>query len=152
MSISVLRSGHLTLRARDLAKSKDFFERVFGLRPVGEDGGTVYLGNADAPESPLIALTQAADRAADSPSCKKMFGMDHFAFEVADFEALKAAIRHLKAEAVTFDHIVDRSDGGSVYFFDPDENLLEFYYFVPKDRRNPDHRIEDFAATESVPA
>lgn len=151
MTISVTRAAHLTLRARDLAKSRTFFEKVFGLQEVGHDErGHIFFGNGDAPGSPLIALTQAAKADAPGPECKKMFGMDHFAFEVENFEKLKAAVRHLKATEVQFDHIVDRSDGGSVYFLDPDNNLLEFYYFVPPELRNKADSIEQYAEAEGV--
>jgi catechol 2,3-dioxygenase len=130
---SSLRTGHLTLRCQDLARSKRFYEDELHLYPVGEDGAgrTYYAGNP-ATDRIVLALQPATRRDAPLPEPVKMFGMMHFAFEESSFSDLQIAWRSFQDHRVEAVHNFDHGVTQSIYFQDPDGNLLEIYHDVPR--------------------
>ena len=127
----IRRTSHLTLRVRDLAASRAYYEELLHLVPVAEAGGRTYL--AGAPDGrPVLALEQAPSGDAPLPEPKRMFGMDHFSMEVASFPELQNAYRYLKGKGIDVHHTVDHGVTNSVYLIDPDGNLIEVYHDVPR--------------------
>ena len=58
--------------------------------------------------------------------------MDHYAHELGSFEELQRAYRRFKATGTAIHHIVDHGVTLSIYFNDPDGNLMEVYHDVPR--------------------
>ena len=61
-------------------------------------------------------------------------GVRHIAFLVDSEQALKDAYLTLRASGVAIERAVDHVSQKSVYFHDPDGNLLEIYYELPNAR------------------
>lgn len=111
--------GHFGLAVRDSRTSADWYERVLGLREeftfdegivVGSDGVTIvlFLGTP-SPET-----------------------IDHVSFHLPDIRTLRAALAHLKANAVKIEdpgsEIGPEGPGSQnvgIWFYDPDGYRLE---------------------------
>lgn len=133
MKLRVRRTSHLTLRCKDLGKSQEFYQDMLNLFAAGEDEtGRVYLAGDRDTLRPVLALEQAADADAPLPTPKKMYGLEHFSIETGSFQQLQAIYRRFKENGVTIDHTMDHGITNSVYFLDPDGNLIEVYYDVPR--------------------
>ncbi len=61
-----------------------------------------------------------------------MYGMEHFSLEVGSFPELQTVYRRFKSLNVDVDHTIDHGVTASVYFHDPDGNLMEVYHDVPR--------------------
>jgi catechol 2,3-dioxygenase len=61
-----------------------------------------------------------------------MYGMEHFAMEVGSLDQLKAVYRRFKDAGIKIDHTMDHGITNSVYFIDPDGNMIEIYRDVPR--------------------
>ena len=133
MKLKVRRTSHLTLRCKDLVASRGFYEGVLNFSPIGEDErGRVYLaGNPDT-RVPVLALEQASNPDGPAPTPKKMYGLEHFAMEVGSLDQLKAVYRRFKDAGIHIDHTQDHGITNSVYFIDPDGNMIEIYHDVPR--------------------
>jgi catechol 2,3-dioxygenase len=133
MKVKIRRTSHLTLRCKDLAASQAFYEGVLNLFPIGEDErGRVYLAGDPDTRTPVLALEQAAHGDGPAPTPKTMYGLEHFAMEVGSLNQLKALYRRFKDGGIEVDHTQDHGITNSVYFIDPDGNLIEIYHDVPR--------------------
>ena len=63
-----------------------------------------------------------------------LLNVRHIAFLVDSEQALKDAYLTLRASGVAIERAVDHVSQKSVYFHDPDGNLLEIYYELPHAR------------------
>ena len=66
------------------------------------------------------------------PTPQAMYGMEHFSLEMGSFVELQEIYRRFKGLGVTIDHTQDHGVTASVYFRDPDGNLMEVYHDVPR--------------------
>ena len=131
--VRIRGTSHLTLRVRDLERSRAFYEDFLLMTPFGTDaGGRYYLAGTPGAQRPLLALEQAADLDVPMPSPRAVFGMDHFSFELGSFEQLRRAYARFKETGTPFHHAVDHGVTLSLYFNDPDGNLMEVYHDVPR--------------------
>ncbi|MGE0651663.1 MAG: VOC family protein [Alphaproteobacteria bacterium] len=136
MTGPALRTSHLTLRVADLPRSIRFYRDVFGFAELGTDvDGRILLG---IDGTAMLALEPAHDAGAPRPRVEPepFIGMEHFAFEIApdDFETLRAFYRRLKTVGAEIHHTVDHIVTNSIYFLDPDRNLIEAYVNCPRER------------------
>lgn len=139
MTSSIARTSHMTLRVVDLARSRSFYEKALNLRVIGGDpAGRVYMGASADDVQPLLVLEQAVDaEGATRPvSPEPYIGMEHWAFELDsdDFEALQAVYRRLNEIGAEIHHTVDHRVTDSIYFLDPDRNMIEIYLNAPRER------------------
>jgi catechol 2,3-dioxygenase len=122
--IQARKLGHIVLKVRDAAKSRDFYTRTVGLKVAHEglEGGAVFLSFGEAHHE--LALFQlATGEAADTTQP----GLHHMAWQLGNFEELQAAYRELKALGVPIESTVEHNVTRSIYFPDPDGNRVELY-------------------------
>ncbi|MCP5119028.1 MAG: VOC family protein, partial [bacterium] len=93
--------NHIALRVTDVARSRDFYQRVFGLPVVMESARNCFLGLGKN----FVALFEG-----NKP------GMDHYCYEVANYE-VRAVTAELDRQGLN-----PRQPSGTdrVYFKDPD--------------------------------
>jgi catechol 2,3-dioxygenase len=116
--------GHVVIRVRDLERAETFYNRVLGI-PI----------SAKAPQWSMVFFTlgehhdfaiAAVGEQASVPNDKTL-GLDHVAFRLAGGDQeLRSAKSALEAAGVAvrgYDHVVSKS----LYFSDPDGNLVELY-------------------------
>ena len=122
--IQARRLGHVVLKVRDAAKSRDFYTQTLGLKIAHEDleRGTVFLSFGR--EHHDLALFQLAT--GETPGATQP-GLHHMAWQLGSFEELQAAYKELKALAVPVESTVEHNVTRSVYFSDPDGNRVELY-------------------------
>ena len=137
--IKLQRIGHILFTVRDLERSKEFYTKVLGFKvleqdpahgglflSLGEYGNTLDLfqsTNPDAYPQPRAAL-----------GARDGLGVKHTAFAVATEEDLRRAYFSLKDAGVPIHEARDHQSQKSVYFWDPDGNLLEIVWERPDTR------------------
>jgi catechol 2,3-dioxygenase len=122
--IQARKLGHIVLKVRDAARSRDFYTRALGLRVAHEDlkQGTVFLSFGR--EHHELALFQMAT--GETPDAAQP-GLHHMAWQLGSFEELQAAYRELKAAGIPIESTIEHNVTRSVYFPDPDGNRVELY-------------------------
>ena len=119
----VVRVQHEGIVTGDAERSKDFYCRVLGFqvlpRPAFKAGG-YWLGTAGIFPQIHIIQTENVPPGPDAPISPVA---RHTAFEVADYDAMKAT---LEREGITY--IENTQPGGRIQMLcnDPDGNTLEF--------------------------
>lgn len=137
--IKLQRIGHILLTVRDLERSKAFYTGILGFKvleqdpehgglflSLGEYGNTLDLFPSTDPD--------AFPRPSSGLGRREGLGMKHVAFAVASEDDLTQAYFALKDAGVAIHRAVDHQSQKSVYFFDPDENLLEIVWERPNTR------------------
>ena len=119
MPFSVQRIDHVEVFVRDLKRSAEWYAQVLGLREVMrwdpepvmiEAGGTkLALFRAESGEAPHDQVPPHWHRVA----------------WLTDVAGFAEAQEHLKALGIAFRGPVDHGRSQSIYFEDPDGNLLE---------------------------
>ena len=134
--INLQRIGHILISVRDLERSKAFYMNVLGFKlleqdpehggvflALGEHGNTLDLfqsANPDAYPRPKAALGE-----------RQGLGVKHTAFAVETEEELRQAYFALQDAGVTIHQARDHQNQKSIYFYDPDDNLLEIVWERP---------------------
>ena len=130
MAIKIKRTGHLVLRVKDLERSKRFFTEVLGLPQVGDNGKGMLFFSSDVKENHhMLAIRQVPEGA--PPLNPQLGGMEHVAYELGSFAELQEAYRIFKENNVKIHMMVYHGIAKSIYFEDPDGNVLEVYCNVP---------------------
>ena len=121
----MLGMRHVALRVRDIEKSLDFYSRVLGMQVEWRpDPRNAYLtsGNDN------LALHEAEDPAqlAVGPATS----LDHFGFFVSRPEQVDEWARRLETRGVPLvqQPKTHRDGARSIYFRDPDGNLLQLLH------------------------
>jgi catechol 2,3-dioxygenase-like lactoylglutathione lyase family enzyme len=123
MPRAVRSLGEVALRVNDLEVMRDFYERVVGLELMREFPGIAFfrLGEGYGGHTTILALF---DRNAEVGTERTT--LDHFAFtiDIADYETEKQRLESagLRVRPVLFDWVGWRS----LFFRDPEGNLVEF--------------------------
>jgi glyoxylase I family protein len=132
MAISTNSIAHVRLTVTDIARSRQFYETVFGWpvlleHPDDADdatrealgflfGGVIYrAGNG------LIGLRPVASDSFHEDRC----GLDHIAFAVASKDELDAAAAYLDDLGVAHEQVKDIGPSYILEFRDPDNIALE---------------------------
>lgn len=148
--VGIKRTSHLVLRCKDQAKSRAFYEEMLNLFVVEEAAdGRLALSGDPTTRLPVLVLVQASDLDVPVPKPREMYGMEHFSMEVASFAQLRAVYRHFKEHGVHVHHTTDHGVTNSVYFIDPDGNLIEIYHDVARaEYRNPENPFGSFGSLD----
>ncbi len=127
------RIGHVLLRVLDLERSRQFYTGVLGFEVMEQDpehGVFMALeGHAHTLDLFPVPDTRAAQRPAPGRA-----GVQHVAFQVDSEAALREAYWSLVDSGVAIMRAVDHVSQKSIYFHDPDGNVLEIYYELPNAR------------------
>ena len=129
--ISLTGLGHILLRVLDLERSKKFYAEVLGFQILEEDpehGGTFMALPGQSHAIDLFAVKDPEAARRQAPGVR---GLGHIAFRVGSEEALREAYATLQQHGVTITRTIDHVSQKSLYFDDPDGNMLEIYYELP---------------------
>lgn len=116
---------HLALRVRDIRKSKDFYQRVFGMKVVWEpDSQNCYLSSG-TDNLALHEVPAGPEQTQPLPS-----SLDHFGFIVDSPQVVDAWSEWAKRNGVTLVHAPRQHRDGSYscYLADPDGNTIQILY------------------------
>jgi len=133
--LQLKRLGHIVLRVADIERSKRFYTGLLGFKVLEEDPnhGGVFLSLGE--DSHCLDLQPSSDPdAGRTPPLWRSragLGLGHIAFTVADRAALAAAYFTLVDAGVEIVAALDHVSQQSVYFRDPDGNILECYWERP---------------------
>jgi catechol 2,3-dioxygenase len=142
------RLGHANLWVEDLNRSQDFYHRVCGLTVEFWEPDLVatFLGTGNTPHDlGMIEVTGGKARYGRNGLLQipagvgAKVGLGHLAWELSNEVELVEGYRRAKAEGVALDLTVDHQVAHSVYLFDPDGNMMEYYCDTVKDWRNVLH-------------
>jgi len=128
--------AHVRLTVTDIARSKAFYDQVFGWPvaidasdSVGEPGVTdsaeKFYGGAvyQTPQGTLFGLRPVGDADFDSTRT----GLDHISFSVDSRDELVKAAEVLSGAGITHGEVIDLTDAGLAIlsFQDPDDINIE---------------------------
>ncbi len=126
MPITPTGYAHVRLTVTDIARSKQFYDSVFGL-PVAVDGldgephwafgGVIYAIDG----STLLGLRPVADDRFDEDRT----GLDHLSLKVGSKTEIDDAARHLDSLGIPHGGVKDIGQGWILEFRDPDHVALE---------------------------
>jgi catechol-2,3-dioxygenase len=123
--------GHVVLKVRDLDRSEAFYTGVVGLTVTGRMPGRMVFfavpGNEDSHD---LAIWKVGPDAA-GPQARQV-GLFHVAWQVERAEDLEPLYRMLLARGVPVHGTMDHGANESIYFEDPDGNMLELTYERPR--------------------
>ncbi|HYC46865.1 MAG TPA: VOC family protein [Burkholderiales bacterium] len=134
--IKLQRIGHILLTVRDLEKSKAFYTGLLGFQVLEQDPdhGGVFLSLGEHGNT-LDLFASSAPDACPQPKpaigSREGLGVKHTAFAVETEEDLTRAYFALKDAGVSIHKAIDHTSQKSVYFYDPDDNLLEIVWERP---------------------
>ncbi len=116
-----MRLNHVALTVADRARSAAFYGSCFGLTDrVHEDEHLLILGTGDAG---LLALSEGPSAAGALPRT------NHFGFQAADGDEVRAARRRLRERGVPETEWQDDGAFVRVQVTDPDGYRVELYAF-----------------------
>ena len=137
MTIPISDLAHLRLTVTDIARSRAFYDAVFGLPVLYEAppadasesekarlsflfGGVIYLVGGKA--FGLRPVAPAGDRFDED-----RLGLDHLSFAVPGVADLEAAIQLLDELGIAHSEVKNIGSGSIVEFRDPDNIALELF-------------------------
>ena len=127
---TMLGVSHVALTVRDMEKSAEWYQRVFGWIDLGR----LVNGEAIPPRILLfdgssgfaLGLAQPEDASGDDFDYRRT-GLDHLAFGLADYDELDRWVAHLDELGVAHSPIRELDLGKFVSFEDPDGIQLELW-------------------------
>jgi glyoxylase I family protein len=132
MAITTTAIAHVRLTVTDIARSRQFYDNVFGWpvlleHPEDADDATrealgfLFGGVIYRVGSGLIGLRPVASDSFNEDRC----GLDHIAFAVATKDELDAAAQHLDDLGIPHEPVKDIGISYILEFRDPDNIALE---------------------------
>ena len=130
--------------------SQAFYENIIGLYSISEAHGRLYLVGDRKTGNPVLALEQARESDVPLPTPKQMYGLEHFSLEVETFSQLQEAYNVIE-QSGHIHHTMDHGVTNSVYFNDPDGNLMEVYHDVPRaEYKTPESPFANFGPSKNA--
>lgn len=117
--------GEPALYVADLARQKDFYQRVLGLELLEEQDGQVALGRDG---QVLVRLLASSDR----QPVKSAYGLYHLALLLPSRQALADILKHLSENRVPMVGGADHGYSEAIYLEDPEGNGIELYRDKPQ--------------------
>ena len=132
MGFKIRRVGHLVLRVKDMERSKRFFQEVLGFPIVAQNERGMVFFSTDVDDNHHMLALMPGKEGAPMPHPEQI-GMQHVSFELGSFAELQEAYRRFREQDVKICYTVFHGISKSVYFNDPDGNMLEVYVNVPRE-------------------
>ena len=134
--IKLQRLGHILFSVRDLERSKDFYTRILGFKVLEQDpehGGLFLAIDGLGNTLDLFQCTNpdAVAQSDEDLAGRNGLGVRHTAFAVETEDDLRDAYFALQAAGVPILRAIDHVSQKSIYFHDPDRNLLEIVWERP---------------------
>jgi catechol-2,3-dioxygenase len=129
--------GHIVLYVSNLERSRHFYRDILGFGEIASQGNMAVFSSGRTHHE-LLLIEVGAD-ATPIPSGRRL-GMYHFGLKIGnDDDALRDALRELKAAGVPIVGASDHTVTHSLYIEDPDGNEIELYIDVQPEiwRENP---------------
>ena len=125
--LAVKELGHVGLYCTDVDKSLDFYTRILGLTVTDAhpEGHIIFLSAQPESEHHELALCPGRD----VPRGAKV--VQQVSFIVENLADLKQFHTLLKSEGVRIRSVVNHGISLAIYFYDPDENIVEVYAKTP---------------------
>jgi catechol 2,3-dioxygenase-like lactoylglutathione lyase family enzyme len=117
--------GHVAIYVDDLAKQRDFYTRVLGLRVADEDPdgrGMVFLSADPIAEHHEFVLIKGRVTSAETRVLQQV------SFTVSSIEDLRAFKRQVERDGLPVERIVSHGNAFGMYVFDPEGNRVELYF------------------------
>jgi catechol-2,3-dioxygenase len=119
---TALHIDHVEVFVRDLDAAVEWYGRVLGLQEVGRWNPEPIMIGVGGTKVALFRGDGAAARGASN-------GWHRVAW-LTDEAGFRAAQAHLTSHGVAFRGPIDHQTSNSIYFADPDGNLLEITYYL----------------------
>ena len=137
--IRLQRLGHVLMAVRDLNASKKFYIDLLGFRLLEQDPehGGVFLSIGEYGNTLDLFPSTAPEAGGPSTMDGKTLlglGVKHVAFAVASEQDLEDAYFTLQEAGTKVFRALDHQSQKSLYFHDPDGNLLEIVWERPDAR------------------
>lgn len=154
------RLGHVNIWSKDLSLSEAFYHDICGLAVEFTEPGLVasFLGTGHTPHDlGIVELTHGKPRYGRNgilqipPGVGLSSGLNHLAWEMENEADLIAAICRGREYDLNTDILLDHQISHSIYLFDPDNNMIEFYCDTVKDWRSVLHGEMDLITSEWNP-
>ena len=125
--LAVKELGHVGLYCTDVQKSQNFYTRILGLTVTDAhpEGHIIFLSAQPESEHHELALCPGRD----APPGAKV--VQQVSFIVNDLADLKQFHARLREEGVRIRSVVNHGISLAIYFYDPDENVVEVYAKTP---------------------
>ncbi|HEY9514103.1 MAG TPA: VOC family protein [Gemmatimonadaceae bacterium] len=127
--IATLQTGHIGLNVSDIARSKQFYQQIFGFDVMleSEDSGKLFVFLTQG-DRLLLTLWQQSRGA----FTKDRPGLHHLSFQVDSVEQVRAVEARVRGAGAKIYHegIVPHAEGaasGGIFFDDPDGIRLEVF-------------------------
>ncbi len=126
----VSRLGHFGLRVKDLEKVLPFYRDLLGLQVTAESKEDKCLFLSSRPDEEHHELLIS-----ERPQEQRI--ISQISFRVEDLDELKNFHRELQQRKIPIDRIRTHGHSISIYFHDPDGNLIEIYWPTGLDVQGP---------------
>ena len=120
--------GHVAVTVSDLARSTEFYDKLFGAKAVLDEDADVFhhvVWMLDGGQ--LFGIHTHPKYESTEPFSEFRPGLDHVGFGVANRAALEEWAKKLDDLVVAYSPIKDAPYGSGLSFRDPDNNALEFF-------------------------
>lgn len=131
--VTLSRLNHAVLFVRNVERSVQFYQAVFGFEVIGREGGgrMAFLRAAGGTNHHDLGLFEVGEGAPQAP--RGAPGLYHLAWEVPAIEDLATA-RQTLAELGALAGQSDHGATKSLYAVDPDGNEFEVMWMVPREQ------------------
>lgn len=132
-AVTLSRLNHAVLFVRNVERSVQFYQAVFGFEVIGREGGgrMAFLRAAGGTNHHDLGLFEVGEGAPQAP--RGAPGLYHLAWEVPAIEDLATA-RQTLAELGALTGQSDHGATKSLYAVDPDGNEFEVMWMVPREQ------------------
>lgn len=138
--MAIAELGHTGLWVYDLARMRDFYERVLGLTVTDEDEGhgIVFLSSRPSVEHHEFVLQVGRTAAIGDKQEHQISWRVESLEDVIDYH------HRFEREGVKVQQEVTHGNAFGIYFFDPEGNRNEVYLRIHRDVRQPFRKSIDF--------
>ena len=125
----IQKLGHVGIWAQDLPRMRDFYSRVVGLQIADETDTACFMSsNPDREHHEFVLFASGPDQ----KTC-----VQQISFSCSRLEDVVAYYQRFKDEGVRFRSVTSHGNAVGLYFFDPEDNVIEVYWTTPWKAHQP---------------